>query len=543
MIELVLNRRIYDNDIGPLMRSFFPKERLLIFADGVLLGRESTDEKRQREEEAVTASMKVFVPEEEGDVTISLHVDGKEDASLVIPYQQEITASDFTPVQLKKASFDENWKAMALRSAKKNAVKRGAYDLLVKVTGKELPWGAQTGIRPTKKSLELMEQGEKADFITGFMKQNYRTTDEKIRQTLKITALEHQVLSKIEGATEEERAGDPSLNLQGKGYSLYLGVLFCPSICLYCSFSSHAIGAYRHMVPAYVASLEKEIDFAAEHFAGRRLDSIYFGGGTPTALGPVELDEVLTYIERKLDLSHLKEFTVEAGRPDSITLDKLKVLKAHGVGRISVNPQTMNQKTLDLIGRHHSVEDIRVAYALARQVGFDCINMDLILGLPGESPQDMQHSLDEVVAMDPENLTVHSLALKTSARLNLEWDKYQDYTYTNSDEIMEASYLAAEKLGMHPYYLYRQKNMAGNMENVGFAKPGREGLYNILIMEEREDILAIGAGAACKKVRIDPVTGDTQITRCENVKDIRTYIDRIDEMIERKRQLFADVIR
>lgn len=540
MIELILNRRIYDNDIGPLMRSFFPKERLCIYADGILLGRESTEEKRQREEEAVTASMKVFVPEEDGDVTMSLCVDGKEE-HVAFPYQQEMDASDFTPVQLKKASYDENWKAMALRSAKKNGVKRAAYDLLVKVTGRELPWGAQTGIRPTKKSLELKEKGEDAAFITDFMKRNYRTTDEKIRQTLKITGLEHHVLSRIPNATEEDFAKDPSLNLQGKGYSLYLGVLFCPSICLYCSFSSHAIGAYRHMVPAYVASLEKEIDFAAEHFAGRRLDSIYFGGGTPTALGPVELDEVLTYIEKKLDLSYLKEFTVEAGRPDSITLDKLKVLKAHGVHRISVNPQTMNQKTLDLIGRHHSVEDIRVAYALARQVGFDCINMDVILGLPGESPQDMQHTLNEVVAMDPENLTVHSLALKTSARLNLEWDKYQDYTYTNSDEIMLASYEAASTLGMNPYYLYRQKNMAGNMENVGFAKPGKEGLYNILIMEEREDILAIGAGAACKKVRIDPVTGDTQITRCENVKDIKTYIERIDDMIERKRQLFSDV--
>ncbi len=540
MIELILNRRIYDNDIGPLMRSFFPKERLCIYADGILLGRESTEEKRQREEEAVTASMKVFVPEEDGDVTMSLCVDGKEE-HVAFPYQQEMDASDFTPVQLKKASYDENWKAMALRSAKKNGVKRAAYDLLVKVTGRELPWGAQTGIRPTKKSLELKEKGEDAAFITDFMKRNYRTTDEKIRQTLKITGLEHHVLSRIPNATEEDFAKDPSLNLQGKGYSLYLGVLFCPSICLYCSFSSHAIGAYRHMVPAYVASLEKEIDFAAEHFAGRRLDSIYFGGGTPTALGPVELDEVLTYIEKKLDLSYLKEFTVEAGRPDSITLDKLKVLKAHGVHRISVNPQTMNQKTLDLIGRHHSVEDIRVAYALARQVGFDCINMDVILGLPGESPQDMQHTLNEVVAMDPENLTVHSLALKTSARLNLEWDKYQDYTYTNSDEIMLASYEAASTLGMNPYYLYRQKNMAGNMENVGFSKPGKEGLYNILIMEEREDILAIGAGAACKKVRIDPVTGDTQITRCENVKDIKSYIERIDDMIERKRQLFSDV--
>ncbi|MCR4868962.1 MAG: coproporphyrinogen dehydrogenase HemZ [Lachnospiraceae bacterium] len=522
------------------MRSFFPKERLCIYADGILLGRESTEEKRQREEEAVTASMKVFVPEEDGDVTMSLCVDGKEE-HVAFPYQQEMDASDFTPVQLKKASYDENWKAMALRSAKKNGVKRAAYDLLVKVTGRELPWGAQTGIRPTKKALELKEKGEDAAFITDFMKRNYRTTDEKIRQTLKITGLEHHVLSRIPNATEEDFAKDPSLNLQGKGYSLYLGVLFCPSICLYCSFSSHAIGAYRHMVPAYVASLEKEIDFAAEHFAGRRLDSIYFGGGTPTALGPVELDEVLTYIEKKLDLSYLKEFTVEAGRPDSITLDKLKVLKAHGVHRISVNPQTMNQKTLDLIGRHHSVEDIRVAYALARQVGFDCINMDVILGLPGESPQDMQHTLNEVVAMDPENLTVHSLALKTSARLNLEWDKYQDYTYTNSDEIMLASYEAASTLGMNPYYLYRQKNMAGNMENVGFSKPGKEGLYNILIMEEREDILAIGAGAACKKVRIDPVTGDTQITRCENVKDIKTYIERIDDMIERKRQLFSDV--
>ena len=228
----------------------------------------------------------------------------------------------------------------------------------------------------------------------------------------------------------------------------------------------------------------------------------------------------------------------------SVTDKKHKALCGSGViegiTRISVNPQTMNQKTLDLIGRRHTVQDILSAYELARSFDFSCINMDMILGLPGESIEDIRHTLSELKRLSPDNLTVHSLAIKTAARLRLEWDKYEDLDFTNSVAVMDEALSTGREMGMHPYYLYRQKNMAGALENVGMAKPGKDGIYNVMIMEEREDIVALGAGAASKKVRPDGA-GGIQITRCENVKDIRNYIDRVDEMIERKNLLFSDL--
>ena len=220
-----------------------------------------------------------------------------------------------------------------------------------------------------------------------------------------------------------------------------------------------------------------------------------------------------------------------------ITRDKLEVLKAHGVDRISINPQTMKQETLKLIGRHHTVESIYDAYQMAREVGFETINMDMILGLPGESLEDVEHSLKEVAKLEPDNLTVHSLAIKHSSRLNIEWDKYRNYVMENSDSHMHAAYEVAKELGMKPYYLYRQKNMAGNLENVGFSVPGHEGLYNVLIMEEKQTIMALGAGSACKYV----TDGGKTVTRSENVKDVTNYIERIDEMIERKRNKLEEI--
>ena len=233
-----------------------------------------------------------------------------------------------------------------------------------------------------------------------------------------------------------------------------------------------------------------------------------------------------------MDLTHLMEYTVEAGRPDSITEEKLQVIHNHGIERISINPQTMNQKTLDLIGRHHTVEQIRESFAMARRVGISCINTDLIVGLPGESLEDVAYTLEEIQKLEPDNLTVHSLALKRSARLNLEWDKYQDYQMENSETHIKLAADTAKAMGMSPYYLYRQKNMTGNLENIGFAKKGKEGLYNILIMEEKQTIIALGAGASSKYV----MDHGERVERTENVKDVGVYLERLDEMIERKRR-------
>ena len=281
----------------------------------------------------------------------------------------------------------------------------------------------------------------------------------------------------------------------------------------------------------YLDALCKEIEACAQIYQNRKLDTIYMGGGTPTTLEPYQMDRLLTKIEECFDRSYLKEFTVEAGRPDSITREKLEVLRAHGISRISINPQTMNQKTLDIIGRRHTVEQTVDAFHLARELGFDNINMDLIVGLPGEEYGQVEHTMKEVTALDPDSITVHSLAVKRAARLNMFKDQYKEMTFTNNQQIMEMTARYAYQAGHSPYYLYRQKNMAGNFENVGYAKPDSAGIYNILIMEEKQSILALGAGATSKKV-----TGEL-IQRTENVKDIKNYVERIDEMIERKRLL------
>ena len=275
---------------------------------------------------------------------------------------------------------------------------------------------------------------------------------------------------------------------------------------------------------------------------GRRLDTVYMGGGTPTTLSAEQLDKVLTVVEEAFDLSRCRELTVEAGRPDSVTPDKFKVLKAHNVGRISINPQTMNQKTLDLIGRKHTVEDIKNAYAMAREAGLDNINMDMILGLPGEGVDEVYHTLNEIKAMRPESLTVHSLAIKRASRLNILRQQYTELSIKNTDSIIAMTEQTARDLNMQPYYMYRQKNMAGNFENVGYAVAGLECIYNILIMEEKQTIIACGAGASTKVVFHNE--GDenhsVRIERIENVKDVRSYVERIDEMIERKRKFFGE---
>ena len=280
--------------------------------------------------------------------------------------------------------------------------------------------------------------------------------------------------------------------------------------------------------------MKKEIDFWSETYKDRPLNTIYIGGGTPTSLSAEQLEDLITYVKGKFDLSHLLEFTVEAGRADSITGEKLEVLYKHGVSRISVNPQTMKQDTLQIIGRRHTVEQVVEAYRLAREIGFENINMDLILGLPGEQEEDVQNTIDRVVELAPDSLTVHSLAIKRASKLSQWIVENGVKTLRNTDETMKIADGGAKKLGMDPYYLYRQKNMSGNFENVGYAKPGKYGLYNILIMEEKQTIVALGAGSISKVV-----LPDGRIERCDNVKDVALYIEKIDEMLERKAKLFG----
>ena len=277
----------------------------------------------------------------------------------------------------------------------------------------------------------------------------------------------------------------------------------------------------------------KEIDYVSAIPTNRELLTLYMGGGTPTSLNASQMDRLLHKLSQAWDFSKIREITIEAGRPDSITMDKLRVIKSYGIDRISINPQTMKQETLDLIGRKHTTEQIEEAFVMARVAGFKNINMDLIAGLPGETCQDMEETLAKIQAMGPDSMTVHSLAVKRAAYLNQNRAQFKFTGQAEVNRMISLSVHSARTMGMAPYYLYRQKNIAGNLENVGYAKPGREGLYNILIMEEKQTIVGIGAGASTKIV----IPGENRIERIENVKNVKDYIERFDEMIERKAQL------
>lgn len=408
----------------------------------------------------------------------------------------------------------------------KAELKRQIYKVMSELTGTELPWGALTGIRPTKLAMGMLEENPEVSDgeLCRFLKEKYLVSDEKIALSIDIARREKEILRHID---------------YRDGYSLYIGIPFCPTTCLYCSFTSYPIGAYGKKTDSYVDALIKEIDYAAVKFKDRKLNTVYFGGGTPTTLEPEQLDRLLETVRDKFDFQHNQEFTVEAGRPDSITEEKLEVLKKHGVTRISINPQTMKQETLELIGRYHTVEQVRDRFALARSLGFDNINMDFIAGLPGETIEDIRHSMEETLKLNPDSITVHSLAIKRAARLNIFKDQYKEMNMENNMEIMDMCSWYAEKMDMKPYYMYRQKNMAGNMENVGYARESKAGIYNILIMEEKQTILALGAGAVTKCVLPDA----NRIERVENVKNVDQYIERIDEMIERKKKFFDGINR
>ena len=529
MIIVQLNRQIFEYDVHSLVKSFYPGEDVKIVY-------ETSPEETEAQQVCVLSFLKSGGENgnagefpKAGDTSKSETDLAEEKAVNNLKSEEIFTEQDcekkqvstpYIRFQIRKDGKTQSEETTVCtqpdnRKELKNEVKRLVYRQLSSYTGQKLPWGNLTGIRPTKIPMAMLEQGYRNVEIADYMRKTYYTSNEKTSLAIAIANRERHLLKDI--------------NYQN-GYSLYVGIPFCPSICLYCSFSSSPIGVWKNQVDAYLDALCKEIDYASDAFAGKELNTVYIGGGTPTTLEPAQLERLLSKLEERFDYSRLLEFTVEAGRPDSISREKLAVLRAHGISRISINPQTMNQKTLDLIGRRHTVEQTKEAFHLAREMGFDNINMDLIVGLPGEDKADVEHTLQEVTALDPDSITVHSLAVKRASRLKMFHDEYKEMTFTNNREIMDMAAEYAARAGQSPYYLYRQKNMAGNFENVGYSKEGKAGIYNILIMEEVQSILALGAGASTKMV-----WASDRIERIENVKDIRNYIDRIDEMIERKR--------
>lgn len=501
MIFVFFNKPDYEYDVHSLIKAFFPKEDVELY---------------------------YTCPEEEveGKNVACMHREASE-----LKAEELEKASHILEVNYGHLQIELCWRQMPGglerqvsfgvtedKAATKNALKQKLYEMMRGICGRELPWGTLTGIRPTKIPMKLLEEGKSDAEIAAFMKENYLATDEKIALSIGIAKREKELLSKID---------------YENGYSLYIGIPFCPSTCLYCSFTSYPLSAWRDKVDRYLDALVREIDYTASKFYNKKLNSIYIGGGTPTTLEPYQLDRLIRKIKCSFDLKHCLEFTIEAGRPDSITREKLEVIKKHGISRISINPQTMKQETLDIIGRHHTVDQTIESFHLAREIGFDNINMDLILGLPEETLEDVRHTMEVLKELDPDNITIHSLAIKRAARLNIWKDRYEQMRMVNTQEHMDLCADYCSQMGLSPYYLYRQKGMAGNMENVGYAKQGKAGVYNILIMEEKQTILACGAGSSTKRVM-----SDGHIERCENVKDVGQYIDRIDEMIGRKQRLF-----
>ena len=520
MLIIELNRANYEYDVNSLVRAFYPGVNVTILTP------ESTEQRRkQAEQDAAECredvlSMRIMLAEGGAEVQIG---EAAREKSYVWNYVCDRQMEEMAEVERSSEVQAVNKTQNGLDY--KHGFKRFLYSTLCEYTGKTLPWGSLTGIRPTKIAYGMLEQGCNDAEILDTFTEIYSVSEEKAALGLDIAKREREILKDVHYEGGYSRGG----------YSLYIGIPFCPTTCLYCSFTSYPIAAHRKQVEAYIDCLIKEMDFVAGQLADKVVDSIYIGGGTPTTLEPEQLDRLITAVKERFDFQSVKEFTVEAGRADSITREKLEVLYRQGVSRISVNPQTMKQETLDIIGRKASVEQVLAAYRLAREVGFDNINMDIILGLPGELEPDVQRTIDEIVALAPDSLTVHSLAIKRASHLSKWIQENGITTLNNTDETMRIAGEGAKRLGMEPYYLYRQKNMSGNFENVGYAKPGKYGLYNILIMEEKQTIVALGAGSITKRV-----WPDGRIERCDNVKDVALYIEKIDEMIERKRELFAE---
>ena len=391
------------------------------------------------------------------------------------------------------------------------------YALSCERTGTELRWGILTGIRPIKLFHNLAAEGLSDAEIARRMQDRYLIGDEMTALALDIRRREAEINKK-------------SLP---NGFSLYISVPFCPQRCSYCSFVSSTVERMRPLIPQYVELLCREIEETARiaNSLGLCLQTVYMGGGTPTTLEAPQLRQVLSTVRRVFDCGNLLEFTVEAGRPDTIDAERLTALHDCGVGRISINPQSMNDRTLRAVGRGHTPDDIVRAYALARDIGFECINMDLIAGLADETPAEFADSLARVTALAPENITVHALTLKRASTLVEQGQA--EYFYrrgTETAEMVDTARHTLTRAGWQPYYLYRQKNTIGALDNTGYARPGTEGCYNVLIMDETQTILACGAGAVTKLRQ----SGGDKIERIYNYKYPAEYIGHFGEMLARK---------
>ncbi len=474
MIHYILQGHELQNDVQTMIQVFYPNLHYI------------------RVEEVSLSGISIISCMENGIASAMLYRDGEKVNQWSLPYQHG-----------------------AGEKEEKRLVKLSIYELLKEDTGLRPQWGLLTGVRPAKIVSGLFAEGKSEEYCLEYLTQDYLVMEHKAKLAITVAKAEEKLLRK-------NKPND---------ISLYIGIPFCPTRCLYCSFTAYPLAQYKDRVDEYLDAMFLELEFLAEYAREFDLKSVYIGGGTPTSLTELQLERLLRKVADLFDTRNM-EYTVEAGRPDTITKEKLRLMKEYGVNRISINPQTMNEETLKRIGRKHSVEDIRRVFHEARELGHENINMDLILGLPGEEPLDVEHTMEGILALAPDNITVHTLAVKRASRLKEEFDQHTLSTAESLEKMLVIAADYAEKMGMEPYYMYRQKNMVGNFENVGYCHPGKEGEYNVQIMEEKQTVLAAGAGASTKTV--DPETD--KIERVFNVKSVEDYITRIDEMIDRKKK-------
>jgi len=386
-------------------------------------------------------------------------------------------------------------------------------------TGQTQPWGLLNGMRPTKLVHSMKKRGATDETIRNELKKQYLVTDKKLDLLLTVAKRQLSVI--------------PDLYNLEKEVSIYIGIPFCPTKCAYCTFAAYALAPNQKWVAPFLESLIAEIKLIGHYLKTKKIKvtSIYLGGGTPTMLDVEALESIMAALYKHIaTAAEVREITVEAGRPDTITKEKLHLLKACDINRLSINPQSFNQTTLNKIGRHHAVADIPLKFKLAKEVGIKNINMDLIVGLPDEELNDLTHSLTQIKALQPESLTVHMLALKRKSKISHERERYATTSKEVLQQMAKLTYEFADEEAYMPYYLYRQKNMAGNMENIGYAKATHESIYNILMMEEAQTILGLGVGASSKFLIGESV---------HNPKDLRTYIQNYEGYVRRKLALLV----
>lgn len=425
---------------------------------------------------------------------------------------------DSIKVRVAINDFDKNLSEPKISEDHELIMATLLYKLLSQYTGVELSWGLLTGVRPIKLLRKLKEQiGEEC-------------AQEYFSNSLLVSSSKTH-LAEITCVNEEKilRLSKPD------SFSLYISIPFCPSRCSYCSFVSQSVEKAKHLVKPYVKLLCEEIahtgNIARE--LNLRLESVYMGGGTPTSLEAEDLAQILSTVRENFDMTTCREFTVEAGRPDTITEAKLNALYENGCDRLSVNPQTLNDDVLVGIGRRHTVEDFYKSFELARKVGFRHINTDLIAGLPSDTPESFARTMEGICKLNPESITVHTLSMKRSSHLTGDNMQILKEDCDNVSKMLDTAYFSLDNSGFAPYYLYRQSKMLGNMENTGWSKPGFEGIYNVFIMDETHTILACGAGAVTKLK--DPYSDN--IERIFNFKYPYEYNDRFPELIDRKKAI------